>query len=75
MLFAVKFEVRANRAFRVVVSRYTDQWVQHPNSVVLVALWVSARHHADMEPSNYVAFGLETFVGGKSVCTKVDNTC
>ena len=38
--FAIKWEVRTHRNYRVTVSKYTDQWVQQPNSVIFTALWV-----------------------------------
>jgi hypothetical protein len=48
-LFAIKWEVRTHRNYRVAVSRRTDQWAQRPNSVILVALWVCSCHLSEME--------------------------
>ena len=47
--FAIKWEVRTHRNYRVTVSRQTDQWVQQPNSVILVALWVCSCHLTEMK--------------------------
>ena len=52
---AVKWEVRTHRAYRVIVPRTTDQWVQHPHSIMLVALWARARHHSEMVAATPVA--------------------
>ena len=41
--FAIKWEVRTHRNYRVIAPKYTDQWVQQPNSVILVALWLCSR--------------------------------
>ena len=53
--FAIKWEARTHRNYRVTVSRQTDQWMQQPSSVSLVALWVCSRHHREMDGGSYLS--------------------
>lgn len=56
VFWAVKWEARVDRSSRVTVSsRYgTDQSVRHPQSVVLVALWVKRSTHGTRQESSDV---------------------